>query len=62
MLTVHKSDGKPVWVDLCEPTADELTQACRDYRLDIPPREQLEEIEFSSRLNMKTMFSPFRCR
>jgi magnesium transporter len=50
VLTVHKSDGKPVWVDLCEPTAAELTQACHDYRLDIPPREQLEEIEFSSRL------------
>ena len=50
MLTVHKSDGKPVWVDLCEPTEEELAQACRDYGLDIPPREQLDEIEFSSRL------------
>ena len=50
MLTEHKSDGKTIWVDLCEPTPGELAQACRDYRLDIPPREQLEEIEFSSRL------------
>ena len=50
MLTVHKSDGKTVWVDLCEPTEEELAQACRDYGLDIPPREQLDEIEFSSRL------------
>jgi magnesium transporter len=50
VLTVHKSDGKSVWVDLCEPTEEELAQACRDYGLDIPPREQLEEIEFSSRL------------
>jgi magnesium transporter len=50
VLTVHKSDGKTVWVDLCEPTEEELAQACRDYGLDIPPREQLEEIEFSSRL------------
>jgi magnesium transporter len=50
VLTVHKSDGKAVWVDLCEPTADELAEACREYRLDIPPREKLEEIEFSSRL------------
>ncbi|MEO8896386.1 MAG: magnesium transporter CorA family protein [Rhizomicrobium sp.] len=47
---MHKSDGKTVWVDLCEPTDEELAQACRDYGLDIPPREQLEEIEFSSRL------------
>ena len=50
MLTEHKSEGKTIWVDLCEPTPEELAQACRDYRLDIPPREQLEEIEFSSRL------------
>ncbi|MES2254570.1 MAG: magnesium transporter CorA family protein [Pseudomonadota bacterium] len=50
MLTVHKSDGKTAWVDLCEPTDEELAQACREYGLDIPPRAQLEEIEFSSRL------------
>ena len=50
MLTVHKSGGKTVWVDLCEPTDAELAQACDEYGLDIPPREQLEEIEFSSRL------------
>jgi magnesium transporter len=50
LLTVHKSDGKIAWVDLCEPTDEELAQACRDYGLDIPPRAQLEEIEFSSRL------------
>jgi magnesium transporter len=50
LLTVHKSDGKTAWVDLCEPTDEELAQACRDYGLDIPPRAQLEEIEFSSRL------------
>jgi len=50
VLTVHKSGGKTVWVDLCEPTDAELAQACDEYGLDIPPREQLEEIEFSSRL------------
>ena len=50
MLTVHESNGKPVWVDLCEPTEAELAKACADYGLDIPPRAQLEEIEFSSRL------------
>ena len=50
MLTVHQSNGKPVWVDLCEPTPEELAQACADYGLAIPPRAQLEEIEFSSRL------------
>jgi len=50
VLTEHKSGGKLVWVDLYNPTREEIAKACGDYRLDIPPREQLEEIEFSSRL------------
>jgi magnesium transporter len=50
VLTEHKSDGRTVWVDLCEPTEAELARACDDYGLDIPPRAELEEIEFSSRL------------
>jgi len=50
VLTVHESGGKAVWVDLWNPSPEELARACRDYRLPIPPREQLEEIEFSSRL------------
>jgi magnesium transporter len=48
--TEHKSGGKTVWVDLCEPTEDERQKACDDFGLDIPPRSELEEIEFSSRL------------
>jgi magnesium transporter len=50
LQTVHQSDGKPVWVDLWNPTPEELAGACGDYGLAIPPREELEEIEFSSRL------------
>ncbi len=50
MLTAYPSEGKPVWVDLWNPTRDEIGKACADYGLNIPPREQLEEIEFSSRL------------
>jgi magnesium transporter len=50
VLTEHKSGGKTVWVDLYNPTNEEIGQACTVYDLDIPPREQLEEIEFSSRL------------
>ena len=50
MLTEHQSGGKLVWVDLYNPTNEEIGQACTKYRLDIPPRDQLEEIEFSSRL------------
>ena len=50
MLTEHQSGGKLVWVDLYNPTNEEIGQACTKYGLDIPPRDQLEEIEFSSRL------------
>ena len=50
MLTEHQSGGKLVWVDLFNPTNEEIGRACTQYMLDIPPREQLEEIEFSSRL------------
>ena len=50
MLTEHKSGGRLVWVDLFNPTNEEISKACGIYGLDIPPREQLEEIEFSSRL------------
>jgi magnesium transporter len=50
VLTEHTSGGKMVWVDLYNPTNAEIAQACTDYKLDIPPRDQLEEIEFSSRL------------
>jgi magnesium transporter len=50
VLTAYPSQDKPVWVDLWNPTQAEIDRACTDYRLNIPPREQLEEIEFSSRL------------
>ena len=50
MLTEHQSGGKTVWVDLFNPTNAEIGEACTKYGLDIPPREKLEEIEFSSRL------------
>ena len=50
MLTEHQSGGKTVWVDLFNPTNEEIGKACTVYGLDIPPRDQLEEIEFSSRL------------
>ena len=50
MLTVHQSGGRAVWVDLLNPTDADIGQACTVYGLDIPPRSQLEEIEFSSRL------------
>ena len=53
MLTEHQSGGKLVWVDLFNPTNEDIGKACSVYQLDIPPREQLEEIEFSSRLQFE---------
>jgi magnesium transporter len=50
VISVYPDSGKPVWVDLRDPSPEEIAQACTDYGLEIPPREQLEEIEFSSRL------------
>ena len=50
MLTIHESNGKPVWIDLWNPTEEERLKACHEYGLEIPPRAELEEIEFSSRL------------
>jgi len=50
VLTEHQSGGKTVWVDIFNPTREEIARACTIYQLDIPPREELEEIEFSSRL------------
>lgn len=50
MRKEYQSGGRLRWVDLHNPTRDEIAQACAQYHLDIPAREQLEEIEFSSRL------------
>src|SRR3569623_1930034 len=50
VITEHQSGGKTVWVDLFNPSDREIGEACTKYGLDIPPREQLEEIDFSSRL------------
>ena len=50
MITLYPQTGKPLWVDLHDPGPEEIARACDDYGLEIPPRAQLEEIEFSSRL------------
>jgi magnesium transporter len=53
VITVYPETGKPLWVDMRDPTPEEIAQACTDYQLEIPPRERLEEIEFSSRLQFE---------
>jgi len=50
VITLYPQTGKPLWVDLHDPGPEEIARACDDYGLEIPPRAQLEEIEFSSRL------------
>jgi len=57
MLTVYLSEpqapgvaAKPFWIDLLQPTDEERTSVATEHGLRIPTREQLEEIESSSRL------------
>jgi magnesium transporter len=57
MLKVYLSDpeapgaaAKPFWIDLLQPTDDELSRVATEHELRIPRREHLEEIESSSRL------------
>jgi len=50
MLTQYPVDGHAAWADLVDPTDAEVAKACSDYRIAVPARRQLEEIESSSRL------------
>jgi len=50
MRHVYPKSGAPVWVDLHNPTPQEIDEACAICGLRIPTREQLDEIESSSRL------------
>src|SRR6185437_8080236 len=59
MLTYHPfsrdSDpagrtGATVWIDLLQPTSEEIARVETEFRVRVPSREQLDEIESSSRL------------
>ncbi|MCC9620232.1 magnesium/cobalt transporter CorA [Thalassospira sp. MA62] len=45
-----KSDRTPVWVDLSSPTADEVAEIEKRFGIEVPTREEMQEIELSSRL------------
>ena len=45
-----KSDATAVWIDLFSPVGDEETQIEALLGIDVPTREEMEEIEISSRL------------
>ncbi len=42
--------GPAVWIDLHNPTPEDIAQACSDCGLAIPTRAELDEIESSSRM------------
>ncbi|MEJ0025600.1 MAG: magnesium transporter CorA family protein [Rhizomicrobium sp.] len=46
----YKENGTAVWVDLHNPTPQEIAEACEACHLRIPTRAELDEIETSSRL------------
>ena len=40
---------RPTWVDLLNPTQDEAAEVAAEYRVQVPSRESLQEVESSSR-------------
>ena len=50
MRTEHKSE-RGLWIDLLDPTPEEVERVQKEHGLTVPPRAALEEIESSSRLS-----------
>ena len=54
MLHVCRTnDGTPIWIDLFNPTPEEIERVRSEWHLQVPPRGQMEEIESSSRLSVQ---------
>src|SRR5262249_59000185 len=55
MLTAYPGSAhaarKASWVDLLDPTQEERASVERDYGLELPSREELSEVESSSRIS-----------
>jgi len=49
--TCTAANGAPVWIDLFNPTPEEVKRVRSERHVSIPSRAQLEEIESSSRLS-----------
>jgi len=47
---VAKSERTPVWIDLLSPTSDEIHDIEQRFGIEVPTREEMQEIELSSRL------------
>lgn len=58
MLTVHTAAAgktssrraRPFWLDLLDPTPEEIARVGNEFNIEVPSRESLQEIETSSRL------------
>jgi magnesium transporter len=50
MLITHAAEGRPVWVDLFDPAEAEIEEVNRAFSVRVPSRDELSEIESSSRL------------
>lgn len=52
MITLFASSQgeEPIWIDLYEPSDEERHQVARQYKIDVPSKDTLSEIESSSRL------------
>ncbi len=50
MRHTYPKTGAPVWIDLHNPTQEDIAQACAECGLAIPTRAELDEIESSSRM------------
>ena len=44
------SSGSPIWIDLLNPTEEEMQRVKTDFGVQVPSRDELSEIESSSRL------------
>ena len=54
MLSLCRSaSGTPLWIDLYNPTPEEVAQVQSQFHLRVPSRAELEEIESSSRLSVQ---------
>jgi magnesium transporter len=47
---IGSRSAKPFWIDLFDPTPDEIARVAAESGIDVPSRQSLQEIETSSRL------------
>src|SRR6202042_3563424 len=47
---VRSQSAKPFWIDLLNPSSDEIARVAAESGIRVPSRESLQEIETSSRL------------